>query len=160
MRPLCLTLKGFTSFCDETAVSFERLDRFAICGPTGAGKSSLLDALTFALFADAPRLGTGELADLITLGRKSFSVTLDFRVGAQEYRVTRVRRRAGSGADQLDRLLDGERTELVASGKKEVNRAIERLLGLNYGHFTQAVFLPQGKFAEFLRSKSTERRAL
>jgi exonuclease SbcC len=155
-----LTLKGFTSFCDETAVSLERLDRFAICGPTGAGKSSLLDALTFALFADAPRLGAGELADLISLGRKSFSVTLDFHVGGQGYRVTRVRRRAGSGVDQLDRLLDGDKTKQVASGKKEVNRAIEGMLGLNYGHFTQAVFLPQGKFAEFLRAKSTERRAL
>jgi exonuclease SbcC len=160
MRPLRLTLKGFTSFPDEAAVSFEQLDRFAICGPTGAGKSSLLDALTFALFADAPRLGSGELADLITLGRRSFSVTLDFRAGAQGYRVTRARRRAGGGADQLDRLLDGGRTELVASGKKEVSRAIEGLLGLNYGHFTQAVFLPQGKFAEFLRAKSAERRAL
>jgi exonuclease SbcC len=160
MRPLRLTLRGFTSFCDETAVSFEQLDRFAICGPTGAGKSSLLDALTFALFADAPRLGTGELADLITLGRKSFSLMLDFLVGGQRYRVARVRRRAGSGIDQLDKLLDGDRTELVVSGKKEVNRAIERLIGLNYGHFTQAVFLPQGKFAEFLRAKSAERREL
>ena len=115
MRPLRLTLKGFTSFRDETPVSFEQLDRFAICGPTGAGKSSLLDSLTFALFADAPRVGTGELADLITLGRKSFSVTLDFQVGEQKYRVTRVRRRAGNGIDQLDRLL--YTGSLSASGK-------------------------------------------
>src|SRR5262249_8892386 len=113
-----------------------------------------------ALFADAPRLGAGELADLITLGRKSFSVTLDFHAGVQVYRVTRVRRRAGSGIDQFEQLLDGDKTKLVASGKKEVNRAVDGLRGLNYGPFAQAVFLPQGKFAEFLRARSTERRAL
>ena len=72
MRPVRLKLKGFTSFKDGADVPFEGLDRFAICGPTGAGKSSLLDALTFALFAEAPRRGTGNLANLISLGRKSF----------------------------------------------------------------------------------------
>ena len=66
MHPVRLQLKGFTSFKDGADVSFEALDRFAICGPTGAGKSSLLDALTFALFADAPRKGTGNLANMIS----------------------------------------------------------------------------------------------
>src|SRR5436190_21766665 len=104
MRPVRLRLKGFTSFKDEAKVSFDGLDRFAICGATGAGKSSLLDALTFALFADAPRVDTGSLTGLIALGRKSFSVTLEFRVGEQTYRVTRPRRRAGAGSDQPEKL--------------------------------------------------------
>ena len=88
MRPICLQLKGFTSFKEETILSFTHLDRFVVCGPTGAGKSSLFDALTFALFADAPRVDTGNLADLISLGRKSFSVSLDFNVGERSYRVS------------------------------------------------------------------------
>src|SRR5262245_48484688 len=85
MRPVCLKVKGFTSFKDPIEVSFEGLDRFAICGPTGAGKSSLLDALTFGLFADAPRRGTGTIANLISLGRKSFSIALDFTVGGARF---------------------------------------------------------------------------
>jgi exonuclease SbcC len=160
MRPVRLRLKGFTSFKDGTDVSFETLDRFAICGPTGAGKSSLLDALTFALFADAPRKGTGTLGAMISLGRKSFSVVLDFRVGETTFRVTRVRRRAGAGSDQLERVVGPERTEQLANGEEPVTAHIERLLGLSYAHFTQAVFLPQGKFAEFLKAKPAVRREL
>jgi exonuclease SbcC len=153
-------LKGFTSFKDGADVSFEKLDRFAICGPTGAGKSSLLDALTFALFAEAPRRGTGTLANLISLGRKSFSVSLDFSVGGRTFRVARVRRRTGAGSDQLDQLTEGGNPELVATGERAVTEKVETLLGLNYGHFTQAVFLPQGKFAEFLKAKPADRRRL
>src|SRR4051794_24369113 len=107
MRPVRLKLKGFTSFKAETTVELADLDRFAICGPTGAGKSSLLDALTFALFADAPRIGTGSLLNLIALGSKSFSLVLDFRVGDRLYRVTRVRRRSGTGNDQLEQGVAG-----------------------------------------------------
>src|SRR6516164_4036183 len=116
MRPVRLRLKGFTSFTDGAEVLFEKLDRFAICGPTGAGKSSLLDALTFALFAEAPRRGTGTLANLISLGRKSFSLSLDFSVGGRTFRVARVRRRNGAGGDQLDQLTEGGNPELVATG--------------------------------------------
>lgn len=160
MRPVRLQLKGFTSFKDRADVSFEALDRFAICGPTGAGKSSLLDAMTFALFADAPRKGTGNLANMISLGRKSFSVVLDFAVGERTFRVTRVRRRTGAGSDQLERLLGPNQSEQVASGERPVTEKIEQMLGLNYGHFTQAVFLPQGKFSEFLKAKPADRRRL
>jgi exonuclease SbcC len=160
MRPQRLRLKGFTSFKDGADVSFEKLDRFAICGPTGAGKSSLLDALTFALFAEAPRRGTGNLANLISLGRKSFAVSLDFSVGGRTFRVARVRRRSGAGSDQLDQLNEAGRPELVATGERAVTEKVETLLGLNYDHFTQAVFLPQGRFAEFLKAKPAERRRL
>jgi exonuclease SbcC len=160
MRPVRLRLKGFTSFKDGADIPFEGLDRFAICGPTGAGKSSLLDALTFALFAEAPRRGTGNLANLISLGRKSFAVSLDFSVGGQSFRATRVRRRSSTGNDQFERLTDQDKTELVATGERAVTEKIEQLLGLNYGHFTQAVFLPQGKFSEFLKAKPAERRRL
>ena len=158
MRPVRLQLKGFTSFKDGADISFENLDRFAICGPTGAGKSSLLDALTFALFAEAPRRGTGNLANLISLGRKSFSVSLDFTAGNQTFRVTRVRRRSSAGSDQLEKVHRHDKTELMATGERAVTESVERLLGLNYGHFTQAVFLPQGKFSEFLKAKPAERR--
>ncbi len=160
MRPVRLTLKGFTSFKTEATVELADLDRFAICGPTGAGKSSLLDGLTFALFAKAPRVGAGALPDLIALGGKSFALTLDFRVGDRLYRVARLRRRSGSGSDQLEREVAPGRFELAASGKEAVTRAVEGLLGLNYDQFTQAVFLPQGQFVKFLKAKPSDQREL
>ena len=59
MRPLRLELEGFTSFKERLALDFDGLDLFAITGPTGAGKSSLIDALVFALYGQVPRVGRG-----------------------------------------------------------------------------------------------------
>src|SRR5262249_5313742 len=78
----------------------------------------------------------------------------------QTFRVTRVRRRCRTGSDQLEEVSEPNRTRLVASGERAVTQRIEHLLGLNYGHFIQAVFLPQGKFADFLKAKPAERRRL
>src|SRR5262249_31405936 len=111
-----------------------------------------------ALFANAPRVDTGNLPDLVSLGRKSFSVRLDFSIGERTYRVMRTRSRSGN--EQPDQLLEMGRIEPLATGAKAVTAAVERLLGLSYGHFTQSVFLPQGKFAELLRSKPSVRRKL
>ncbi|MCW5319381.1 AAA family ATPase [Nostoc sp. KVJ3] len=55
MRPLELTLEGFTSFRNQAKINFEKLELFAITGPTGAGKSSLLDAMTLALYGKVAR---------------------------------------------------------------------------------------------------------
>ena len=158
MRPISLRLKGFTSFKNETTVPFANLDRFVICGPTGAGKSSLLDALTFALFADAPRVGGGSITELISCRSKSFSVVFDFQIRDQIYRVTR--RRGGVGGDQLDRETGKDQFELLTKGATDVTTAVQKLLGLKYEHFTQSAFLPQGKFAEFLKAKPADRREL
>jgi exonuclease SbcC len=158
MRPVCLRLKGFTSFKEETTVSFAHLDRFAVCGPTGAGKSSLFDALTFALFAHAPRIDTGKLVDLVSLGRTCFSVGLDFSIAGRTYRVTRSRSR--SGTNPSDQLHEVGIVEPLATGTKAVTAAVEKMLGLSYDHFIQSVFLPQGKFAELLRSAPSVRRKL
>ena len=57
MRPLRLEVGGFTSFAEKQVVDFSGLDLFAITGPTGAGKSSLIDALVFALYGQVPRVG-------------------------------------------------------------------------------------------------------
>ena len=102
MRPVCLQLKGFTSFKDETTVPFAQLDRFVVCGPTGAGKSSLFDAITFALFASAPRIDSGTKRDLHFSGKKkAFSVTLDFRVDVPMFiAVTRSRSHSRQRSDR------------------------------------------------------------
>src|SRR6476646_379299 len=88
MRPLRLTVKGFTAFREEQTLDFTELDVFAISGPTGSGKSSLLDAMTFALYGKVERVG-GSVGQLISQGQPAMAVTLDVEVGRDVYRVSR-----------------------------------------------------------------------
>ena len=159
MRPLRLTVEGFTCFKERQApLDLSGLELFAIAGPTGAGKSSLLDAIIFALYGRVPRMRRG-YSELISLGRDRMSVLLDFRVGQREFRITRTGRRARSTEAQLDELVDGQERS-IAGGVQSVDNEVLRLLGLRYEAFTQAVVLPQGDFARFLKSQPRERREI
>ncbi len=68
MRPLTLTIEGLTSFKTSQAIDLSELDLFVITGPTGSGKSSILDAITFALYGNIARVSSHELRDLISHG--------------------------------------------------------------------------------------------
>src|SRR5580693_6545298 len=89
MRPIRLELKGFTAFREKCEVDFSKFDLFAITGQTGAGKTSLLDAMTYALYGKTTRLNKAG-RDLVSQGANSMSVLLHFRVGGNEYRVLRT----------------------------------------------------------------------
>lgn len=160
MRPLSLTLDGFTSYKRHEEVPFADLELFAICGPTGAGKTSLLDGIVFALYGKVPRLRAG-YTDLITQGFSQMAVTLSFRLGGIEYRVSRraYTTKGRSAVAVLEEHKNGE-VRILAEGMPDVTARIERLLGLPYDAFTQAVLLPQGKFAEFLQSRAGDRTKL
>ncbi|MDR7417161.1 MAG: SMC family ATPase [Armatimonadota bacterium] len=158
MRPLKLLLEGFTCFKEGQTLDFASLDLFAITGPTGAGKTSLLDAMIFALYGRIPRVSR-RYAELISLGRDRMSVVLEFRVLDRRFRVGRVGRRGGPAQAILEEILDGG-ARVLASGVREVDRAVQDLLGLPYEAFTQAVVLPQGEFATFLKSPPGERREI
>ena len=159
MRPLRLTVEAFTCFKErQEPLDLSGLELFAIAGPTGAGKSSLLDAIIYALYGRVPRMRRG-YSELISLGRDRMSVMLDFRVGQREFRITRIGRRARSAEAQLDELTEsGEKS--IAGGVQSVDSHVVRLLGLRYEAFTQAVVLPQGDFAHFLKSQPRERREI
>jgi exonuclease SbcC len=158
VRPVELTVDGFTCFRDpQEALDFRSLDLFAITGPTGAGKSSVLDAMTYALYAKVPRLGRRGVRELISQLRDQMVVRFDFRLGARQYRVTRRTRRRGGAEAMLVEVSDGVERP-VADGVREVNQRIEALLGLSYDAFQQAVVLPQGQFDQFLRSDPAQRR--
>lgn len=160
MRPLRLSIEGFACFRDKQELDFASLDLFAISGPTGAGKSSLLDAMIFALYGKVPRVGK-EYGECISLGRDRLAVTFDFRIGPRSFRVTRIGRRRGAGSAQLEEILEGnDETKPLAEQVREVDRYVEALLGLGYEAFTQAVVLPQNEFAEFLKSKPADRRKI
>ena len=172
MRPVILEMNGFGSFRDEATVDFTDAEYFALVGPTGAGKSTVIDALTFALFGSVPRWDDKRtvalaLAPTATRG----TVRLVFDVGAERYVVARELRRAASGTVtvrnvRLERLVDPagtgapeEETEPVAADSK-VTPAVEDLLGLTFEHFCTCVVLPQGDFAEFLHARAGDRQKI
>ncbi|MFP5503064.1 MAG: AAA family ATPase, partial [Candidatus Sericytochromatia bacterium] len=161
MRPFELSLEGFTSFRKPQTIAFEELDLFAITGPTGSGKSSILDAMTFALYGQTMRIGR-EVTELVSQGATLLKVQLRFGVKNEVYRVTRTWRNRGKTAEsiaQFERPL-GDEWELLASGAREVPKAIEAAVGMDYDTFTRVIVLPQGKFDEFLKGDAAKRHEL
>jgi exonuclease SbcC len=172
MRPIALDMDGFASFRERTHVDFSDADFFALVGPTGSGKSTIIDAMTFALFGSVPRWGRKGMVSLAlapTISRGT--VKLVFEVADQRYVVARELRRIGSQVSQraasLERLTDphglaqpGDPADVLAKDLSGVNDAVERMLGLSYEDFCQCVVLPQGQFANFLHAKASERQEI
>src|SRR5215472_364351 len=129
MRPIALDMDGFASFREPTRVDFGDADFFALVGPTGSGKSTVIDAMTFALYGSVPRWGRKGMVSLAlapTVGRGT--VKLVFEVDGQRYVAARELRRIGSQVQQraatLERILDphglaepGEPTEMLAKDR-------------------------------------------
>jgi exonuclease SbcC len=161
MRPAVLTIEGLTSFREQQTIDFSELELFVITGPTGAGKSSILDAITFALYGDIARVNGHELRDLISHGLSDMRVSLDFFVGGSHFRVARRLGRKASQVASLERIDNGSTTpELERGGVRVVNKRLEEILGLDFEAFTKAVLLPQGEFQEFLRGDVGQRRRI
>jgi len=161
MRPLHLEVQGFTAFRQHTALDFSDLELFALVGPTGSGKSSLLDAMTFALYGHTPRLGATGLDALISQGERGLAVSLTFEVGADTYRVARSKgRRQAENEVRLERREEERWVGLSDGGTKAVNDRIRRAVGLDFKTFARSVLLPQGEFARLLHGTGKERQAL
>ncbi len=168
MRPTRLDLEGFASFREPTTLDFTDADLFVLSGPTGSGKSSVIDALTFALYGVVARYGDKRLvAPVIANGRNEARVRLQFAVGGHHYTAVRVvRRTRGGGASTKEARLerwrgdDPEDAAVVAATADELTEAVEAVLGLGYEHFTTTVVLPQGAFQRFLHARPSERQGL
>jgi exonuclease SbcC len=161
MRPVRLELKGFTAFREPQEIDFQGLDLFAIAGSTGSGKSSILDAVTYALFGYVERVGR-QVGQLISQGQPRMAVTLEFATGDERYRVTRTTPTRGATRILLDRWEDGEWRQAGegADRVREADAMIRRAIGLDYEAFTRSVLLPQGRFAEFLVGDAKDRRSI
>ncbi len=169
MRTVRLEVEGFSTFRERLDLDFGDVDLIAFVGPTGSGKSSIIDAITFALFGSVARYDDVRLvAPVINQGANEAKVRLDFELGGSRYTAVRVVRRTKSGATTKEARLetgsaaDGELalTTVLASGAKELTAAVEELLGLDFAQFTRTVVLPQGDFAEFLKDDAASRQKL
>ena len=164
MRPLALTIEGLRSFRAPVTIDFTGRDQVAIVGDTGAGKSSILEAMTYALYGEttfAAQVNQELMNDTSTTLR----VVFRFRVSGEEWEVARVLKKAGGGKVGgakaqlrcIDR--DGRTTELIGL-VKPVNSRIEKLIGLDSAAFLRTVILPQGRFSRLLVEDKPAARAV
>ncbi len=163
MKPLLLSFSGLNSYREKQTIDFEALGStglFGIFGPTGAGKSTILDAITLALFGDVDRNKKARGA-LVNLYEKRCEVDFLFSLRGHVYRAQRVLEQDKgnplSASTDNCRLYDQDNDLVLASKAKEMDQKIQRLLGLDFDHFSQAVVLPQGKFDTFLRLTPAKR---
>ena len=158
MRPLKLELEGFTAFKEPVCLDLTQLDLFAITGPTGAGKSSLIDAIAYALYGRVPRV-SNEVTSCISQGLDRMLVGLEFMAGEDRYRIFRETRRKGAPNVRLDRWRE-DGWQPLHDRAKDVNANVADIVGLDYDGFTRSVLLPQGQFQEFLAGSAEKRRAV
>jgi len=178
MLPLQLRMENFGSFREPTTVDFADADYFALVGPTGAGKTTVIDAICFALYGTVPRWGKENVVALaLAPSASSGRVALVFESGGRRYGAVRVLTRSGrrgtvgtkeARLDELDRAVpvDADLADLLAAVVRPlaegdaVTAAVAGLTGLEYRYFIQCVVLPQGQFAEFLHAKPGDRQDL
>jgi exonuclease SbcC len=157
MKPVSLTIEGLRSYRDRTTIDFSDVRLFAIVGDTGAGKSSILEAITYALFAGSTWSKQG--GDLISDGAYTMTVEFTFEVDGERWTVNRS---MSQGVHRPPRhlLVSAEDPAKRFDGKAAVDAQIERLLGLTWETFLQAVVLPQGDFQALLEAEASKRTAL
>ena len=152
MRPETLVLEGFRSYERRTEFDLSGRNFIAIVGPTGTGKSSILDGITFALYGKTPRVKTG-MKRLICTRSDAAKVRLGFRIDDAGYEITRSLPRNGSGEHVLIEASSGQKT----IGAEAVTKHVEELLRLDFDAFCSSVLLAQGKFSRFLDAATSER---
>ncbi len=177
MKPIILTMSAFGPYAGDQKVDFRELkdiNFFLIHGPTGSGKTTILDAMCYALYGDTSGLlrsakaMRSNYADIGEFTRVSF----DFAIGQQNFRVQRSPeqerpKRSGTGtmveteqATLWDIDTDLQELSVLATGTRKVTEKIEELLGFKSDQFRQVVLLPQGEFRRLLLATSEERQKI
>ena len=167
MKPIRLELKEFGPYKNEI-IEWDKIINepiFLITGKTGSGKSTLFDAITYALYNKTT--GGKDIASLRTktaLDKDKTEVNFDFELSGRKYRIERTLSYLKAGNKNLTSgkvalmQYNNEKLEVIASKEQEVKEKIEELIGLDDKQFCQIIILPQGKFKEFLLSKSSEKK--
>lgn len=176
MRPHRLELQAFGAFPGRVELDLDALGQnglLLLCGDTGGGKTTLLDALGFALYGVVPgerAKARDELRSHHAAPGDSTWVRLEFSVRGRRWRVTRspeqvrpAKRGSGTTKEQPSARLEervDDRWEPVAQRLDEVGLEVGRLVGMDAAQFFQVVLLPQGRFAAFLQADHKERERL
>ncbi|MDR3355695.1 MAG: AAA family ATPase [Spirochaetaceae bacterium] len=168
MKILNLTFKNINSLAGEWKIDFTdpvfNNGLFILHGATGAGKTSILDALCLALYGKTSRQNSFNKTqnEVMTNGTSSCFAQVEFETGGRHYRSYWEHKRAKSGIDfqsgctrRFYRLGDNE--TVLAEKISEVNEKIVSVLGMDFEQFTSAVLLPQGKFDSFLNAEKKQR---
>lgn len=174
MRPLTLEMQAFGSYGDRTKIDFRKPSQnlFLITGDTGSGKSTIFDAIAFALYGEASstankKSGTELQSQFATAGAEPY-VELKFCEGTEESGVYTVRRvprhvrplKRGSGEKEESESVTLIMPDEIVYSQKETNQKIIDIVGLNKGQFMQVAMIAQGEFMELLRAKSDEKKVI
>ncbi len=165
MIPIKLTIEGLYSYQHKQTIDFEKLTSnhlFGIFGTVGSGKSSILEAITFALYGKTDRLllsGDNRNYNMMNLKSDQLFIEFDFLAGnnALAHRVQVSAKRNGKKYEDVKKM------DRVIYQKKEMDyipitqEELENIIGLSYDNFKRTIIIPQGKFQEFLQLKSSER---
>ncbi len=175
MKPISLTIEAFGPYRDSVTLDFNELQNhsmFLISGPTGAGKTSILDAMVYALYGEP----SGEVRKTDAI-RSDFAepqhmtrVDFSFAIGEAQYRVERlpkqlVAKKRGTGMREQNasatvyEMKDGE-WKVIATSAAAIRDTIQRIIGFRKDQFLQVVLLPQGEFRKLLVASTSEREEL
>lgn len=165
MKPLRLVMTGINSFEEKQEIDFALLTSmglFGIFGPTGSGKTSILDGITLALYGSVAR----ESKNYMNVNCEKASVEYVFQIRSEKvdtYRITRgFKRDKRTGGIKTDyaRLVLENSEEVLADKVTEVTKMIQNIIGLTKEDFFRTVILPQGKFSEFLKLTGADRNEM
>ncbi|MDP4179352.1 MAG: ATP-binding protein, partial [Bacillota bacterium] len=165
MKPKILKVKGLNSFVDEQIINFDELTSkglFGIFGPTGSGKSTILDAITMALYGKMSRGMDNYVNSSSDLLVVSFDFEISYNGERKNYIAERSVKRDKNNntrlsAARLYEKISEDSINVIADGSREVKDAVEKVIGLGFDDFSRSVVLPQGKFSEFLKIPPAER---
>ena len=172
MKPLRVEMKAFGPYPGTQEVDFRPLDKaglFLIYGPTGAGKTTILDAMAFALYGRTSSERAGEqMRCQYADGGTETEVTFEFSVRSDVYkawrkpRQTRLKKKGEGLTEAMAEagLWNVTAGELIASSPSDMEEEVKKLIGFEVDQFKQVILLPQGKFDELLSAKSERREEL
>jgi len=157
MIPVKLHLRGFLSYREPVEIDFSPFELACISGQNGAGKSSLLDAITWALFGEARRRDDAVIHSALDTAE----VSLEFDYEGNRYRVRRSKTRAKSAVLEFNLLdADGNWKVLTEHTVSETEKRIERTLRMDFETFTNASFFLQGKADQFAQQRPGDRKRI
>ncbi len=166
MIPISLTLKGLYSYREPQSINFEKLTSsqlFGIFGPIGCGKSSILEAIMFALYDQSDRLktsGDNRYYNMLNLQSDELEIDFTFRSDATNKTMHRVYFRASRNRKHYEQVNVRSRDLYVWEDGAWIpleDKDASQVLGMNYQNFMQTVIIPQGKFREFVDQGATQR---